>query len=1023
MSGGGGSKSSGPTTQTVNQNNIPEYVRPYYETLLGQSQALTNINQNPYQAYQGQRVADFSPMQEQAFGQLENMQLPGQTVDASNQAYNNYQQGQQYQNYVPQQFQNQYSSPQFQGMGVGSLNVQAPQNLQNFNIQGAQNQWNQGNNVGTGQWTDPNVASSYMSPYIQNALTPALNQMQRQSDIRQRDLGGQAQQAGAFGGYRHGLQQAEEQRNTERAKSDMTAQMMNQGYGQAGQLFGTDSARALQAAQGNQGMGMQSILANQNAQQQARLANQQGQYGLQALGSGYGMQAQQLNQGANLQAQNLGMQQNLAGNAQNLANAQNYAQFGMQGQQLGEQSRQFGGNLGLQGLAQQLQASGLLGNLGQMQYGQQLGLNQAQQLAGAQQQNQVQQQLSNQYQDFLDEQNWAYKNIGFMSDIIGRPAQQTSTSMYQAAPSTSQNLMGLGLGAYGLSGMMSGGKKAGGIVHLKKGGEVKEKDPREGTFFGDEIDRDAWLTINRRYPPYYDKDTGAPYDMLDKFIDPRSPHKGKKRRYHKNEYAGGGAISALPEAELAKIAQQANTFRGLLANQQMQHNQQIRTAQPPSPESQLPPMSGVAQLPAPNMQFAEGGVVGYADGGRTSSGAIKNWDAPPLRAPRTPMDDEIEREAKRRVKDFATKGFPVMGVAESGIGVAQDLGKRFDTWSSGLFSPSAPPQAGGIAGLTDSLPEYDPTYSGEWHPANKDPANPANPANPVAAAQRAEGRARFAAKQQEAQGIEALNPPDTTALTAKDAYGNYKEMLARLTGDNPAYADLQIQKNNKKYEAALEAAAAIMGGRGGKGGLESLAIGVTAGGKKYASLGKEQDALARAIRAGDMKAVGDLTKQVSDSADRKTIADASIYRTQVGAKSARYTADKGAEARIQAAQIGLQAAQVRAAAVGGARTYNELAGIVNGIPKLAGEQALKAMGLPSMAALQDDRWGEWLIKKRGIEKDLIARNTPIILGYAKKLGLPKEYTQMLLIGGVDFGGGDSGFIRPPPGTNVIKSTQ
>ncbi len=47
MSGGGSSPAPAPTTQTVNQNNIPEYVRPYYETMLGQSQALTDINQNP----------------------------------------------------------------------------------------------------------------------------------------------------------------------------------------------------------------------------------------------------------------------------------------------------------------------------------------------------------------------------------------------------------------------------------------------------------------------------------------------------------------------------------------------------------------------------------------------------------------------------------------------------------------------------------------------------------------------------------------------------------------------------------------------------------------------------------------------------------------------------------------------------------------------------------------------------------------------------------------------------------------
>jgi hypothetical protein len=55
-----------------------------------------------------------------------------------------------------------------------------------------------------------------------------------------------------------------------------------------------------------------------------------------------------------------------------------------------------------------------------------------------------------------------------MSDIIrGAPLTQTGSALYQAAPSTAQNIMSLGLGAAGIAkvaGMANGG------VAMSKGG-------------------------------------------------------------------------------------------------------------------------------------------------------------------------------------------------------------------------------------------------------------------------------------------------------------------------------------------------------------------------------------------------------------------------------------------------------------------------------------------------------------------------------------------------------------------------
>jgi hypothetical protein len=158
----------------------------------------------------------------------------------------------------------------------------------------------------------------------------------------------------------------------------------------------------------------------------------------------------------------------------------------LQAQQLGEQSRQYGAGLGMQGLQTGLQAAGQLGQLGQTQYGQEMGINQLQSQYGAQQQQQAQRPLDMAYQDFQNQQNYPYKQLGFMSDMIrGLPlGQQSTSSIYEQGPSTVQTLAGLGGAAYGFgrSGMFSGSNNAaeGGLMDsYAEGGDVK-------TYAGDE---------------------------------------------------------------------------------------------------------------------------------------------------------------------------------------------------------------------------------------------------------------------------------------------------------------------------------------------------------------------------------------------------------------------------------------------------------------------------------------------------------------------------------------------------------
>jgi hypothetical protein len=175
-------------------------------------------------------------------------------------------------------------------------------------------------------------------------------------------------------------------------------------------------------------------------------------------------------------------QQNAYANAQQQFNTDQARRLQAQG--MGEASRQYGAGLGMQGLQTGLQAASTLGQLGQTQYGQQLGINQLQSQYGQQQQQQAQRPLDMAYQDFMNQQNYPYKQLGFMSDMIrGLPlGQQSTAQVYQAPPSAIQTVGALGLGAYGINqltkadGGLAGAYAGGGMVAFGNGGDTDVTD-------------------------------------------------------------------------------------------------------------------------------------------------------------------------------------------------------------------------------------------------------------------------------------------------------------------------------------------------------------------------------------------------------------------------------------------------------------------------------------------------------------------------------------------------------------------
>lgn len=112
----------------------------------------------------------------------------------------------------------------------------------------------------------PNVGA-FMNPFMSAVVDPTVQAMERARQMTQRQLGAQATQAGAFGGSRHGVAEAE----TNRGYFDQLGQTL-------GGLYKGGFDTALGAAQGQQGMQLQA------AGQLGNLAN---------LGFGFGTQLSQ----------------------------------------------------------------------------------------------------------------------------------------------------------------------------------------------------------------------------------------------------------------------------------------------------------------------------------------------------------------------------------------------------------------------------------------------------------------------------------------------------------------------------------------------------------------------------------------------------------------------------------------------------------------------------------------------------------------------------------------------------------
>jgi hypothetical protein len=121
-----------------------------------------------------------------------------------------------------------------------------------------------------------NVVQQYMTPYLQGALQPQYDAASRQAQIAAQNLQSQFGKAGAYGGSRQGVAEAELQRGLLDRMANITGQGYQTAFEQAQQQFNAEQARQMAAANQAQRYGLDVLGAQQTGGGLQRAIEQQG---------------------------------------------------------------------------------------------------------------------------------------------------------------------------------------------------------------------------------------------------------------------------------------------------------------------------------------------------------------------------------------------------------------------------------------------------------------------------------------------------------------------------------------------------------------------------------------------------------------------------------------------------------------------------------------------------------------------------------------------------------------------------
>lgn len=247
-----------PSTSTLDpaQSTLSPNFAQYVYNMLGRGEAAAS---QPFQEYTGQRFAGASPLQQQAFGGLSSLVGGG--------GYGGYGGFGGIGGFMP----SMQTPPRSKALSVGEAPSQAGdidigQEAQLGDQQmgtpsigfGAQPNapWQYGvgsalaAQAGLGSFTRPKTATAFMSPYMQNVVDVQQQEAQRQADIANQAQKAQFAKAGAFGGGRFAIQQAQAAADLARQKQNIQATGLQSAYQQAQQQYNAERDAQLRAAMG-----------------------------------------------------------------------------------------------------------------------------------------------------------------------------------------------------------------------------------------------------------------------------------------------------------------------------------------------------------------------------------------------------------------------------------------------------------------------------------------------------------------------------------------------------------------------------------------------------------------------------------------------------------------------------------------------------------------------------------------------------------------------------------------------------
>jgi hypothetical protein len=190
------------TTSTTQEAELPEWAKPYVTSLL---KSAGDIAAQPYQAYGGQRIAGFNPMQTKAFTGISGLGPTQSTFDASKMASD-------------------------AGTSLG--------------------------NVGSTyayQATNPYTTAAYMSPYMQNVVEQQKRGAVQDYSRQIPGMQASAARVGGMGGTRNALARSEAQRNLNQQLQGIQATGSQQAFQNAQQAQQFGANLGLQGLQGQLG--------------------------------------------------------------------------------------------------------------------------------------------------------------------------------------------------------------------------------------------------------------------------------------------------------------------------------------------------------------------------------------------------------------------------------------------------------------------------------------------------------------------------------------------------------------------------------------------------------------------------------------------------------------------------------------------------------------------------------------------------------------------------------------------------